>query len=74
MNIFEMMRNGELNVLTVIIPIQMIIFAFLCYILAKSKNRNASIALLVGLAPILNGFALIYYIGVAKLESEKLTH
>ena len=71
MNIFEMMRNGELNVLVVLLPIAMIFVSFLCYLLAKSKNRSTSLAILAGVTPILNGFALLYYIGVAKLEEKE---
>ena len=68
MNIFEMMRNGELHVMAVVWPIQALVISILCFLIAKSKLRNEKRALILGLIPIINYVALIYYVGVAKLE------
>ncbi|CAM4087944.1 hypothetical protein [Pseudoalteromonas ostreae] len=66
MNIFEMVRNGELNVLSLVIPLQMIILVTLCYFFAKSKNKNTLHAIIFGLIPGLNCVMLLYYIVVPK--------
>jgi|GEM_PF-1409292 len=68
MNIIDMMRSGELHPLIVIIPIQMIIIAAICFFLAKTKNRNYKLSILVGLVPGINWLALIYYVVVSKKE------
>ncbi len=68
-----MLRSGELSLMTVIIPIFFIVEAIavgtLCYLLAKSKNRNKTVALLLGIVPMLNVLSVIYYVGVPKLEN-----
>lgn len=68
MNVIDMMRSGELHPLIVIIPIQMIIIAAICFFLAKIKNRNYKLSILVGLIPGINCLALIYYVVVSKKE------
>ena len=39
-----------------------------CFLLAKDKRRNTVIAVITGLVPILNYFALAYYVGITKLD------
>ncbi len=40
-----------------------------CYLLAKSKNRNTNLALVNGIIPFYNIFALIYYVGAPVLKA-----
>jgi hypothetical protein len=58
----EQVRNGEINLLSVIIPLYMVIVAVICLKLAFKKNKNRSIALLLGLIPGINIYFLIYYL------------
>lgn len=69
MNIFQMMRDGELHSMWFFLPLQMILIAVLCYLLAKDKRRNYKLAMLLGLVPGLNTLVLIYYVGISKLEA-----
>ncbi|WP_025820696.1 hypothetical protein [Shewanella marina] len=68
MNIFEMMRTGELSPMLFAFGIQAIALGTLCFLLARSKNRNYKLAILVGAIPILNYLSVLYYIGVPILE------
>ena len=72
MNIFEMMRAGELHPFWFVFGIQAIALGGLCFFLARSKNRNSKLAILAGAIPILNYLAVLYYIGVPKLEKTSL--
>jgi len=58
----EQVRNGELNILTLIIPIYIIIVAIICLKLASKKNKNQVIAFILGLIPGINMYFLLYYI------------
>jgi len=71
MNLLEMVRNGELHLLVLVIPFIVLIISILCCLLAKAKNKNMFIAIVIGLIPIMNGLALIYYIGAPKKEAPK---
>ena len=68
MNIFEMMRTGELHPIWFGIFIQGITLGVLCFLLARSKNRNFKLASVVGFIPMINYLVVLYYIGVPKLE------
>lgn len=68
MNIFEMMRTGELHPMWFGFVIQAIALGGLCFLLAKSKNRNYTLAILAGVIPVFNYLAVLYYVGVPKLE------
>lgn len=68
MNIFEMMRTGELHPMWFVIFIQGVALGGLCFLLARRKNRNFKIATLAGFVPMINYLAVLYYIGVPKLE------
>ncbi len=68
MNIFEMMRTGELHPMWFAFGIQAIALGALCFLLARSKNRNYKLAILAGAIPMLNYLSVLYYIGVPKLE------
>ena len=68
MNIFEMMRSGEIHAMWFAFAIQAILFGGLCFFLAKSKNRNYKLAILTGAIPVLNYLSVLYYIGVPKLD------
>lgn len=68
MNVFEMMRTGEVHPLLFMVIIKAIALGCLCFMLAKSKNRNYRLAFLAGAFPVINFFAILYYIGVPKLE------
>jgi hypothetical protein len=63
---FEQIRNGEVNLLTVIIPVYMVIVATMCITLAFKKNKNRFVALIFGLIPGFNIYFLIYYIMCKK--------
>ncbi|WDE06885.1 hypothetical protein SG34_008290 [Thalassomonas viridans] len=71
MNIFEMMRSGELHPVIFFLTIEMLAIAALCFLLARTKGRNRLLATLTGILPGVNILALIYYVGVPKLEGEK---
>ncbi len=68
MNIFEMMRSGELHPMWFGVIIQGIALATLCFVLAKSKNRNKLAACIVGFVPVVNYLAVFYYVGMPKLD------
>ena len=68
MNIFEMMRTGELHPIWFGIFIQGVALGILCFLLARSKNRNFKLASVVGFIPMINYLAVLYYVGVPKLE------
>lgn len=69
MNIFEMMRAGELHPIWFGIFIQGIAVGVLCCLLAKSKSRNFKLAFIIGFIPMFNYLAVLYYVGVPKLET-----
>ncbi len=73
MNIFEMMRTGELHPIWFGIFIQGVSLGVLCFLLAKSKNRNSKIASILGFIPMINYLAVLYYVGVPKLEIRQST-
>lgn len=68
MNIFEMMRTGELSPIWFGVFIQGVAFGTLSFLLAKSKNRNTKLAILFGITPMFSYLAVLYYIGVPKLH------
>ncbi|GAB2899814.1 hypothetical protein ACCI51_18105 [Microbulbifer echini] len=68
MNIFEMMRAGEIHPLWFGVFVQSMSLGALCFLLAKSKYRNTIIAFIAGFIPIFNYLAVLYYIGVPKQE------
>lgn len=68
MNIFEMMRTGELHPIWFGIFMQGVALGVLCFLLARSKNRNFKLATIIGFIPMLNYLAVLYYVGVPKLE------
>ncbi len=72
MNIFEMMRTGELHPMWFALGIQAIALGGLCFLLARSKNRNYKLAILAGAIPMFNYLTVLYYIGVPKLEQTPL--
>lgn len=61
-DVFEMIRTGELHVLYVLVPLQIIVFAFPCLIVARSKGKNLTYARMLGLLPVINIGALVYYL------------
>lgn len=61
-DLFEMLRTGELHVLYVLIPLQIIIFAFPCLIIARAKGKNLRYARMLGVMPVINIGALLYYL------------
>lgn len=73
MYILEMMRTGELAPYWVYLFIQGLSLGVLCFVLAKAKNRNVVIAFITGLIPLLSYLAVLYYVGIPKLEKEKNT-
>jgi len=73
MDFMEMIRNGEISIMTIIamfLLIEAIAVGMLCYLLAKSKNRNKKAALIFGILPLINILAILYYVGVPKLEAK----
>ncbi|WP_448548537.1 hypothetical protein [Thalassotalea fusca] len=69
-NIIEMFRTGELHILYLIVPLQIVIFAFPCLILARRKSKNLRYARALGLMPLINIGATFYYLFA---ETEKPT-
>ncbi|MUH72009.1 hypothetical protein [Psychrosphaera haliotis] len=63
--LFEMFRTGELHLLYLIVPLQIVIFAFPCLMLAQYKSKNLRYARALGLIPIINVGALFYYLFAA---------
>ncbi|WP_143026637.1 hypothetical protein [Ferrimonas sediminum] len=68
MNIFQMMRTGELPPMVFGLFLQAIALAGLCFLLARSKNRSWKLAVLAGVIPMFNYLAVLYYVGVPKAE------
>ncbi|MEC4727637.1 hypothetical protein HWQ46_18995 [Shewanella sp. D64] len=66
----DQVRNGEVNLLTIIIPLYMVIVAVLCLVLASKKTKNKTIAFILGLIPGLNIYFLVYYL-LAKTNKIK---
>ena len=60
-----MFRTGELHLLYLIVPLQIVIFAFPCLMLARHKSKNLRYARALGLIPIINVGALFYYLFAA---------
>jgi len=68
MNIFEMMRAGDILPITVIVPVKMVAIMIVCVLLARSKNRNLIWAAALGVIPFINYLTLAYYVGVPVLH------
>ena len=45
-----------------------VVLGILCFLLARSKNRNIKVASILGFIPMINYLAVLYYIGVPKRE------
>ena len=72
MDLMSMIRNGEISIMAIVplfLLIEAIAVGMLCYLLAKSKNRNKKAALIFGIVPMINILAVLYYVGVPKLEA-----
>jgi len=67
---FELMRTGELHPIWFGLVFQGVVLGALCYMLAKSKNRNKLVASLAGFIPMLNYLAILYYVVAPKLKTE----
>ena len=63
-----MLRSGELSLALLGLALLSISLSFVCLILAKSKNRNPFLAAFLGFLPLANHLAVLYYIGVPKLD------
>ncbi|MGB2518997.1 hypothetical protein [Shewanella algae] len=74
MNVFEMMRSGDFHPIWFVFLAQGIVLATLCFLLAKSKNRNTFIASMFGFIPFLSYVAILYYVGVPKLNESSAQH
>lgn len=65
---FEMFRDGSLNFGIAFTVVQCVSLSVLCFLLARSKNRNLYISSIGGLLPGLNYLVVLYYVGVPALE------
>ncbi len=73
MDLMAMIRNGEISIMAIVpmfLLIEAIAVGMLCYLLAKSKNRNKKAAIIFGIIPMINILAVLYYVGVPKLEAK----
>ncbi|MEO3680600.1 hypothetical protein ABGI61_16365 [Rheinheimera sp. FR7-31] len=61
------LRDGSVHAGLFFYVIFSIGISVVCFLLAKDKGRNLSIAVILGLIPGLNFLAMAYYIGVPKL-------
>ena len=61
--------NSELNPLLGFVPLLLISIplAFVLYFLAKKKGQNAPLYFVLGLLPLVNGFATVYLVGAPDL-------
>ncbi|WP_440875260.1 hypothetical protein [Thalassotalea sp. PLHSN55] len=66
MNLFEMIRQGEISFFSAFIVIEMVVVSIICFMLAKDKQRNLVVASVLGIIPIVNVLICFYYIGVSK--------
>lgn len=64
----DFLRDGSVHPAVFFYAIISIGISTVCFLLAKDKRRNTVIAVITGLAPILNYFALAYYVGITKLD------
>jgi hypothetical protein len=69
--ILESLRNGDISIASTFIIAQSLTIAILCYLLAKSKNLNSTLALLLGTIPLLNYAVVLYYIGMPREKDNK---
>lgn len=64
----DFLRDGSVHPAVFFYAIISIGISIVCFLLAKDKRRNTVIAVITGLVPILNYFALAYYVGITKLD------
>lgn len=64
----DFLRDGSVHPAVFFYAIISIGISIICFLLAKDKRRNTVIAVVTGLVPILNYFALAYYVGITKLD------
>ncbi|WP_133180081.1 hypothetical protein [Shewanella decolorationis] len=64
----DFLRDGSVHPAVFFYTIISIGISIVCFLLAKDKRRNTVIAVITGLVPILNYFALAYYVGITKLD------
>lgn len=64
----DFLRDGSVHAGMFFYAIFSIGISVVCFLLARSKGRNAIIAAITGLVPGLNYLALAYYVGVSKLS------
>ncbi|AAN54101.1 hypothetical protein HRJ35_07380 [Shewanella oneidensis MR-1] len=64
----DFLRDGSVHPAVFFYAIISIGISIVCFLLAKDKRRNTVIAVVTGLVPILNYFALAYYVGITKLD------
>lgn len=64
----DFLRDGSVHPAVFFYAIISIGISTVCFLLAKDKRRNTVIAVITGLVPILNYFALAYYVGITKLD------
>jgi hypothetical protein len=62
----DFLRDGSIHPVLFIYGIISIGISVVCFLLAKDKGRNTTIAAVTGLIPGLNYLAIAYYIGVSK--------
>lgn len=62
------LRDGSVYPVFFFYAIISIGISIVCFLLAKDKRRNTVVAVITGIVPILNYFALAYYVGITKLD------
>lgn len=68
-NVYEMFRTGELHLLYLLIPLQILLFGIPAFIIARYKGQNLRYARIAALIPIINIVAIFYYLMIRKTYS-----
>lgn len=65
----EKLRSGEVAPYELGIVLYTIMILVVIVLLARKKNKSLVLATIFGIIPMVNVFALFYYVGVPKEES-----
>jgi hypothetical protein len=65
----DKLRSGEIAPFELGVVIYTIMILVVIILLARKKNKSLILATIFGIIPIVNVFALFYYVGVPKEES-----
>lgn len=67
MNVLELLRTGEMNLLIPLVAVNLLIIAPLALFVAKKKNRLMPSVVILCLVPMVNMYALFFLMLMRKL-------